>query len=384
MNKKLLAAAVVGALAVPGMALAQVTISGSLNAEVQNQKHTNTAANRAGFNTSTTRIQDSVSIITFGVNEDLGGGLRAFGQYQLRPCIDAEGAAPQIQCTGATESFVGIGSNAWGQLKLGSITTSGTGPGRGGDWNGTYGSSHNSTTNLMMGHLVGVAAGALGAPAANWVNHSSGRTNNSVQWISPNWSGFSLIANYASNFGADGDLTTGIRKGRHWALVPEYTAPTWRAGVLFQDTKLDAVARDAKHWRLWGTATLAGIQGSVVLAQIKFRNPVTGVDIAKANKFLIPLLWRTGPHTIAAHYARSAKDKILVGDTKSTQIGLTYNYALSKRASVFVDYIRLNNGAAASFPITGAGGRYGEVSGLDGMFPGEDGRVIGGGMKLGF
>ena len=45
----------------------------------------------------------------------------------------------------------------------------------------------------------------------------------------------------------------------------------------------------------------------------------------------------------------------VVGDTKGTQLGLTYNYALSKRASVYVDYVRVNNGANATFGLTSAG-----------------------------
>ncbi|HEV8094695.1 MAG TPA: porin, partial [Burkholderiales bacterium] len=63
MNKKLLAVAVAGALAAPGVALAQssVTISGNFKASFQQYKIGNAAPARAGTNTSQTLVHDDSS-----------------------------------------------------------------------------------------------------------------------------------------------------------------------------------------------------------------------------------------------------------------------------------------------------------------------------------
>ena len=91
MNKKLLAVAVAGALAAPGVALAQssVTISGVFKASVQQYKLGNASAARAGSNTSQGMVHDDSSAIRFNVVEDLGGGLAAIGQVDWRIVMDA-------------------------------------------------------------------------------------------------------------------------------------------------------------------------------------------------------------------------------------------------------------------------------------------------------
>ena len=65
MNKKLLVVAVAGALAAPGLAMAQssVTISGIFKASLENIKIGAPAAARAGLNTTENRIADDSSRI---------------------------------------------------------------------------------------------------------------------------------------------------------------------------------------------------------------------------------------------------------------------------------------------------------------------------------
>src|SRR5476651_1749826 len=91
MNKKLLAIAVAGALAAPGLAFAQatsVTISGVLKVGVDNLNISNPGAARAGKNTSEMRVTDNSSRILLNMVEDLGNGLAAIGQVDLRFSTD--------------------------------------------------------------------------------------------------------------------------------------------------------------------------------------------------------------------------------------------------------------------------------------------------------
>src|SRR6266540_3396126 len=92
MQKKLLAVAVAGALAVPGVAMAQaVTISGALNLWMESagasgatQTQTVAGGTPTTFDVkSRSRIQDgNGSNIRFTAVEDLGGGMQAFGQVE--------------------------------------------------------------------------------------------------------------------------------------------------------------------------------------------------------------------------------------------------------------------------------------------------------------
>jgi len=75
MKKNLLAAAVAAAVAVPAMAQ-NVTLSGRATMEVGQWGASGAANGSADFH-NRTRVADTGSRIAFGVNEDLGGGLRA-------------------------------------------------------------------------------------------------------------------------------------------------------------------------------------------------------------------------------------------------------------------------------------------------------------------
>src|SRR5450759_293141 len=107
MNKKLLAVAVAGALAAPGVALAQassVTISGMFKVGVDNIHYSGATSTgntlttvaapgvpvgtlltpgRIG-NTRENRVSDNSSRIIFGIREDLGNGLAAVAQLDMR------------------------------------------------------------------------------------------------------------------------------------------------------------------------------------------------------------------------------------------------------------------------------------------------------------
>ena len=104
MNKKLLAVAVAGALAAPGVALAQassVTISGFFKVGWENLNYSNAVATR--LNTSQYRVVDNSSRIIFTSVEDLGNGLSAVGQLDVR-------FAPDQVSTIQTSNPIGSGN----------------------------------------------------------------------------------------------------------------------------------------------------------------------------------------------------------------------------------------------------------------------------------
>ena len=126
MNKKLMAVAVAGALAAPGVALAQassVTISGFFKVGLESMSVSGAVPNDANpgirrLNNSQMRVVDNSSRIIFNSVEDLGNGLAAVGQLDVRFAPDQASTTGANQI-GSGNTFVGLKSNTWGMLTIG-------------------------------------------------------------------------------------------------------------------------------------------------------------------------------------------------------------------------------------------------------------------------
>src|SRR5690349_10647315 len=119
MNKRLLAVAVAGALAAPAAAFAQssVTISGLFKGGFEGSK----LGNSGKANNSQSGVVDDSSRLIFNVVEDLGGGLQAIGQYDLRLKLD-DNQAPNVlggSNLAQGNDHVGLRSKAWGRIFVG-------------------------------------------------------------------------------------------------------------------------------------------------------------------------------------------------------------------------------------------------------------------------
>src|SRR6185369_10705978 len=191
MNKKLMAVAVAGALAAPGLAMAQstVTISGFIKADVGQINIGNANAVRAGLNTSTLAFEDGgPSRVRFTMREDLGGGLYGLGQLELRPTISGRSTNGVVNMgfgSTAGNQWVGLESTSLGTIRLGAID---------------------------QYYLEG------GGYAPGSVQVATGfatRSRNVIHYDSPNFSGFTFQLGYSVGNGASGgsaDLATGQRK----------------------------------------------------------------------------------------------------------------------------------------------------------------------------
>lgn len=247
MNKKLLAVAVAGALAAPGLALAQasnVQIYGTIDMSAQQNKFSGNNLN------TTTGVGGSVDVSKGNIfngasrwgirgTEDLGNGLRAFFQAEALLFLDARPESAQsssgIGFLGGRNSGIGLQSN-WGQVLIGqwdspyaTAMTAGTTPGSGAFT--TFGMimGNGNTTGTMpsvaCAAAVSAANGALTVAAANAPTASNGtacldgveagatafhrRLAKTVQYWSPVWSGFQFkIATQMNSYkGPSGQLT---------------------------------------------------------------------------------------------------------------------------------------------------------------------------------
>jgi predicted porin len=111
MNKKLMAAAVAGALAIPGVALAQssVTLYGTIDTGIRNQSKVQDGAGGDGTVTSVTDGLYRTNRWGMKGSEDLGGGLKANFTLEGQYSSDT-GAGPGGGNTFARKSVVGLSS----------------------------------------------------------------------------------------------------------------------------------------------------------------------------------------------------------------------------------------------------------------------------------
>ena len=282
MNKKLLAVAVAGALAAPVAAYAQttVTISGILKTGVDNVRYSGNAA-RTG-NTSETRVTDNSSRVIFNVAEDLGNGLAAIGQIDMRysPDIAANGYPTSPTNVGGTtfsaggNTWVGLKSKSMGQVIVGRQDLH-------------YGLFENSDIVLKAGALMAAPVSLFDYIGKTAIAGGT-RTNNVVMYDMPAYGGFTLRMAWSANpTGVETDLrntaaaagtnTTGgnsQRKGQAWNINPRYDGGTWGVRYSYWNQQSDGgsttpqltAAGCSAAQTMNGSLPLGGLAGNACLA----------------------------------------------------------------------------------------------------------------------
>jgi len=411
MNKKIAAVAVAGLFAAPVAALAQssVTISGVLKGGFENLKLNNFSSLRTGAETNKSQygVVDDSSRIIFNVREDLGGGLAAIGQLDMRvKPDDTQGAAQPNGNFVQGNSHMGLQSSSWGRIFFGRqdlhyFNTSGNISGK------------NSLRADSISLLSYAGAGTTAIAGTT-------RTQNVVHYTTPNWGGFTGIIAYSSNpTTTDGDMVAGAgtlnanRKGRAWNLNPNYAAANWQIGYSYWNSKPDGgttafpAALLASVAGVGGTAASSGTTNqvgnrlygdytfgfglkiglAVDWTKLKTDNDIgtmpAGIPssgtIAKRTAWSIPFQYSfMGKHQITGHYTKAKSDTQLdnigINSTGANMWALGYSYDLSKRTSLGVTYARINNQSNGMYNFfTSASLGLGQ----GGILPGEDPRMFG-------
>jgi len=197
MHKKLMAVAVVTALAAPAAALAQVTIGGGVNMLFFHSDPKNENLTQAAY-----LMQSSESELTIRAAEKLGGGVETWIQCgtSIDGIISGNAAGAAGMCT--RNSAIGF-RGGFGNVFFGNWDTpsklvqnqirgwfSGTNALYGGGATLLWGGSASGVVNPVEG-LAGVPV----APATSSTNYSMYRRQaQSVNYHSPNWGGFSVQA----------------------------------------------------------------------------------------------------------------------------------------------------------------------------------------------
>ncbi len=384
MKKTLVALA---ALAATAGASAQVTITGYFGGSYDNVTITNTS--RTG-NTSENRISDHSSRVVFNAAEDLGGGLTAVGQFDLRFKLDATSRIQAESITAAT-AVAGGASVA---------TTAAANSGNAGLTNPTAdpvssGNNHVGLVSKTAGSVrlgrqdiyytdtpsfmpAGMHTGANMSP----VYHSkatanTSRTPNLVWYVSPRINGFEGTVAYSTQplrvsgtNEVESDLGTGTanRKGSGTMFRLNYTNGPLDATFATTSLKSDYIGV--------GTSLGAGAGGAAINANadqsgnnivVKYdvggglklavgtsygkATTVSSGAISEARATGFGVSYDMGKINYALSVARKGNDSTASGETANTGTSLTAlaaTYNFSKRTAISALYANLKADAATT------------------------------------
>ena len=391
MQKKLIAAAVAGLIAVPARAQTNVTISGQMRVGVDHVSAGGaTAAGTSPI--SRMRVIDNNSNIRFAGTEQLGGGLSAW--FQIESAI---GTSDNVGTSGAQTS--GAASSA-------TIGTRNTGVGIKGAWGNIYVGKWDMHYHTLGGvDSAGLAGGlAMGASSLNllhnqgnggaagtrWGNAGAGgRLNNAIMYDTPTWNGFNVRLGYstsAANEVLNNTAATTASKEANWWLNPQYNNGPWSAFYSYMARNNignpivapGGSTPDARFHRAGLAYTFAmGLK----IGAIWDRNSVdmdTGAnDTFKRTAWAIPVSYMMGPHTFNFTYARAGDtSNTAAADTSAKMYMLGYTYSMSKRTHIGVNYTKINNAAAGTYDLWHPSSNVGAQAG--GTLPaGSDPRQFG-------
>jgi predicted porin len=371
MKKKLLAVAVAGALAAPGLALAQssVTISGVFKVSLENLK----IPGRVGVNTSETRLSDDSSRIIFNVVEDLGGGLQAIGQVDMRVNME------QGTLAASGNDHVGFRSKTMGRFFIGRQDLH-------------YFNRESNLTDLA-GSLRADSISLIAFTRDGTAIAGATRTPNVMHYTSPNWGGFTVVAAYstgsnpASTATGQGDLASAIRKGSAWNINPNFASGNWQAGWSYWQSKSDVTGAtlatgDQRSNRLYGSFRIAGFKLGLAWDKSRIKSQATGANLAERTAWSLPVSYTMGNNQFHFHYTRARDDRATAASDGGKMVALSYQYTLSKRTSVGLTYAKITNDAAAAYNFF-TSASLGNSAGA-GVAAGEDPRLFAGTIRHAF
>jgi len=417
MNKKLMAVAVAGALAVPGMALAQsstVQIGGSLTAFYYMHDPNNPNVGQKGD-----ILEPSEPELYFHGEEKLGGGNSFWFRCtsQLDGMIGGSAAADRNGGWCNRNSGLGFKGN-WGNIfagnwdtpqKLtwnkargwfGSTNSLTGGGGRVLYGNGPSGISNGGTTttsSLISTNTAGVQSFGTTTTTANTPAGFARRASNTLTYWSPNWNGFSLAAAMSSDNESTGRPDISALSPRLYSFNlgyengPLLLAASYEQHNDFNPGNVAAATTGAgayaggndNNWTIVAGYKFQGFNVRALYSQTEYDTQVAGN--LKTKGWGLFADWAiAGPHTVRAQYimaddtsgtstinaspyigpARGLACGALstascASDTGAKVYSLVYSYAFSKRTEGSVVYTKLDNDANAAFSL----GKVGAVAG---------------------
>jgi predicted porin len=384
MQKKLLTAAVAGALAAPGVALAQVEVYGFISVAVQNFRYSESTSG-AG---SISKVDVSTHGSNYGIRgrEALGGGLTAWFQIeQNAPMQRSNNVAITPASRNTAVGFQGAWGNAfigqwttpWSDLEslwsvgavggyspslsiIGRRETSGTAPNPNCVNGHLSGGQPPGVGFTVVGGVTGVATAIIcdNVESGGGVGHAFWRRfSDAVFYQSPVFGGVQIKFAYMSNEGkSNGAAGTITADPWAWSGSVQWAGMggRLRVGAAFdQHADFTTPGQTDSGWRVVGGWNFGFADIGGAYEQMTYKTATGDTD---ATQWGVALAVPIGQGAIRASYAKAddLEGGAGAGDNGAYFWTIGYDYRLSKRTQVGVGYAVIENDPAAVFTWTGA------------------------------
>lgn len=323
MQKKLIALAIAG-LSSAAFAQTNVTIYGVADGTFDYIKVSSNNAVGGVGNPSNTRVTSNGSHLGFKGTENLGNGMKAIFQFESE--VDfASGASLALN----RDSFVGL-NGSFGQVTLG--TQTGPTKALGGRLDVNSGDTIMSNTAVL-----GKLSGAYAAFAGKGTPFNSGsvfdtRFSNSIQYVSPSFSGLQATAMYVAN------------ENKSEAVGAKINTSAYDLGLTYENGPVFVGATYAR-------VSEKNDAGTAIVANF-------GTNTT-AKEFRIGGMYDFGMATVRALYARTKGDGSL-SDAKQNVWGIGGTYNVAPNGKLVAQYYKAADlsGSNFGFPTDNTGAKF--------------------------
>lgn len=314
MKKSLIALAVAGAVSAPAFAATS-------NVDIYGKMHMSVSLfNDQPDNINDVQISSNASRIGFKGAEDLGGGLSGIWQIESGVNLDEQSGT-----WASRNSFVGL-KGGFGTVLLG----------------------NHDTPLKMIGRSIDLFGDTIADSRNVMGGGSDTRAKNVVAYVSPNMSGFGIVAAYSTDLAVSGSAGDADNHGVY-NLNGTYNNGPLFLGLAYGDGDgHEAVGRGA-HWRAAAGYTLGDLK---FVGQYDKLDGNTSAD-ADYDAWMVGAAYTMGAIVLKANYMDGDWDGTS-NDPKQWTLGADYN--LSKRTAVYAlyangEYVTLGAGAGGSDQI---------------------------------
>jgi predicted porin len=376
MNKKVMAVAVAGVFAAPGVALAQkstVEIYGRANLGFSLYESKGATAGSQNDLPGRVQIFDSGSRVGFRGTEDLGGGLKAIFQIETGVNIDngsttGQGgqANPSTGFWASRDSFVGLDSN-WGRLTFGRQSIY---------WaNGVNAQFAANYINTEIPWTNGTQLGRISLQGA-----SVARVSNTLQYTTPTFAGINGTISYSANLQESqqqvgAPAVTLDADGAIWGITVRGTFGPFYAQFDYADVKGNSIQEvggvltpKGQAYKLGGSwGYMPGSRIGLIWVKTSVNNGTGQVQgIATGNKvnqsgFTINWEQTLGNFQILAQFGWTndiqgcSTGTISCTDSSSSAWMVGARYFMSKRTWLYLTYNVVDNDRNQYVDYTGGG-----------------------------
>jgi len=273
-------------------------------------------------------------------SEDLGAGLKA--TFRLEGAINIDTGDGASSYTGAKagdgfsfrrHSTVGLQGD-FGEVRFGrELTAAYNALGR----YDPFGSTGIGASGLWGNGGVGDAGINQGARTTDQ------RISNAITYITPNFSGFKVAANYGF-----GEVTGKNSEGRYLDMGATYDNGPISVGLsaerLTREEVIGSGSGDITTWSTGGSYDFGAAKLRLGYRQSKVDDYLgaLGNDV-KRKGFMVGVSAPVGPGLIRASYNHYRDEEDGVKDAKADHVSVGYIYSLSKRTSLYGTYSYLKN-----------------------------------------